>query len=93
MGTWVVVNTAAVDFGVQLSKTLPTFLPGVHPEAEFLDPVILLFPFFKHAILQYLVFMSRLCNFRKPVNPQPMARVRHAISWVPQKLVVDPRAT
>ena len=48
---------AAVNFAMQLSKILLTNPSGVHPEVEFLDPVILLFHFFKHAVLQYLVFM------------------------------------
>ena len=46
-----------MNFAMQLSKILLTNPSGVHPEVEFLDPVILLFHFFKHAVLQYLVFM------------------------------------
>lgn len=54
---WAAVNTAAVDFAMHLSKILLTNLLGVQPEVKFLDPVILVFHFFKHAILWYLVSM------------------------------------
>lgn len=38
---WAAVNTAAVDFAMQLSKILLTNLLGVQPEVKFLDPMIL----------------------------------------------------